>query len=376
MTHNVSRRTLAKGAAWAAPAVVATAAVPAYAASPNCPSDIDTQMDTYFQTYASALPDLSAGTWRFWWTETANGNGYGGTLAYLAAQYEGPSFDLATNPYVFEFAQKNVDTSPAVNRVVGGENVGSTSGGINLPTTWPASGVVNNNGSTGGSDPRNVGDCSAPNQRDMNYSSSFIRWYSADGLYKDEGVAIGEENMTCQGDALVATMAFQPDTAYYNNLIMSGNPQNLVSIYVRDGLYSGGRIYITNGIRPIGFRPPKFEDVAASTQFSGVDATCLQTAYLKRVALWEDSGEGLKGLKVYFTSWGDTDAVGTIQNTLYSGTDFKWANEMGTFYNGNIPETRGSAFGVGGTYSTAESLFKSILRSSVISEIRYRDGIH
>lgn len=31
MTHNVSRRTLAKGATWAAPAVVATAAIPAYA---------------------------------------------------------------------------------------------------------------------------------------------------------------------------------------------------------------------------------------------------------------------------------------------------------------------------------------------------------
>lgn len=33
MTNNISRRSLAKGAAWAAPAVVATAAVPAYAAS-------------------------------------------------------------------------------------------------------------------------------------------------------------------------------------------------------------------------------------------------------------------------------------------------------------------------------------------------------
>lgn len=33
MTHDISRRSLAKGAAWAAPAVAATAAVPAYAAS-------------------------------------------------------------------------------------------------------------------------------------------------------------------------------------------------------------------------------------------------------------------------------------------------------------------------------------------------------
>lgn len=33
LSTNISRRTLAKGATWAAPAVVATAAVPAYAAS-------------------------------------------------------------------------------------------------------------------------------------------------------------------------------------------------------------------------------------------------------------------------------------------------------------------------------------------------------
>lgn len=33
MTHNISRRSLAKGAAWVTPAVVATTAIPAYAAS-------------------------------------------------------------------------------------------------------------------------------------------------------------------------------------------------------------------------------------------------------------------------------------------------------------------------------------------------------
>lgn len=45
MTHNVSRRTLAKGAAWAAPAVASTTLIPAYAASKkgiyfNCPTQL------------------------------------------------------------------------------------------------------------------------------------------------------------------------------------------------------------------------------------------------------------------------------------------------------------------------------------------------
>lgn len=35
MTHNISRRAVAKGAAWAAPAVLASTAIPAYAASAN-----------------------------------------------------------------------------------------------------------------------------------------------------------------------------------------------------------------------------------------------------------------------------------------------------------------------------------------------------
>ncbi|MGV3103371.1 hypothetical protein [Rothia sp. 32237D007AR] len=63
MTHNVSRRTLAKGAAWAAPAVVATTAIPAYAASPTACSTatikaIDTAFAEFKQTYPCANYDM------------------------------------------------------------------------------------------------------------------------------------------------------------------------------------------------------------------------------------------------------------------------------------------------------------------------------
>lgn len=62
MTHNISRRSLAKGAAWAAPAVAATTAIPAYAASLTCPTEtieaIDTAFTSFKQTYPCSDYDL------------------------------------------------------------------------------------------------------------------------------------------------------------------------------------------------------------------------------------------------------------------------------------------------------------------------------
>lgn len=43
MSHTLSRRNVVKGSAWAAPVVVATAAVPAYAASFTCPEGSSVQ---------------------------------------------------------------------------------------------------------------------------------------------------------------------------------------------------------------------------------------------------------------------------------------------------------------------------------------------
>lgn len=57
MTHNISRRSLAKGAAWAAPAVVATTAIPAYAASPvTCSTASQAAIDAAFASLPNDIP--------------------------------------------------------------------------------------------------------------------------------------------------------------------------------------------------------------------------------------------------------------------------------------------------------------------------------
>lgn len=86
MTHQISRRSLAKGAAWAAPAVLATATVPAYAASRCQPtlsfsggltynwgtlgsSSTNQQLQLGGQTYVNNLPagvTVTSISYTFW----------------------------------------------------------------------------------------------------------------------------------------------------------------------------------------------------------------------------------------------------------------------------------------------------------------------
>lgn len=59
MTHSISRRTIAKGAAWAAPAVVATAAIPAYAASAEtCSAASMAAIDAAFSDFQTKNLDM------------------------------------------------------------------------------------------------------------------------------------------------------------------------------------------------------------------------------------------------------------------------------------------------------------------------------
>ncbi|QRZ62463.1 hypothetical protein [Rothia sp. ZJ932] len=381
MTQNISRRSLAKGAAWAAPVVAATSTIPAYAAS-KCPPNIDVEVDKYFQVYASTLPDLSNSRWRFWWTDAAPSNGFLHQTT-ISGQYEGDAIDFAANPFVFEFAQKNVDTSPVVNNILGGRTGLGNFSGITVPSIYPASGEWNiNNGAPEGAEARMVGDCSGAKnarQRDVSHSSSFVKFYSSDGFYKPEGVAAGEETGICVGDALTWTLAVEPDTAYYNNLLVGGKPQDILNSHWRGGGQDGGRVYTALGLRPIGFRPPTYVDIKNAPQFSNVDETCLQNAYLKRVARWKVTKEGLRGLTVLFTGW-NTPNNGLIQNLTYSGDAFVWSNEIGNFYFTLNPERTGRAFAINGAYNNALDFFESTYRGvswrdGTAYEIRLRDGI-
>ena len=76
MTHNVSRRTLAKGAAWAAPAVVATTAIPAYAASPATCDETKAAVTKAFADFATNnVPDLSDVNLRYVFVGPSHYNG-------------------------------------------------------------------------------------------------------------------------------------------------------------------------------------------------------------------------------------------------------------------------------------------------------------
>lgn len=65
MTHTLSRRNVVKGSAWAAPVVVATASVPAYAASFTCPDVAptfahETAEGTHRVTATYSFPDAGS----------------------------------------------------------------------------------------------------------------------------------------------------------------------------------------------------------------------------------------------------------------------------------------------------------------------------
>lgn len=83
MTHPISRRSLAKGAAWAAPAVIATTAIPAYAASSTSCST------TAIAAIDAAFKEMETSTFTAYWTEPSVGLADGFSKV--------PSFNIINN---------------------------------------------------------------------------------------------------------------------------------------------------------------------------------------------------------------------------------------------------------------------------------------
>lgn len=211
MTHDFSRRTLAKGATWAAPVVVASAAVPAYAASSSCPDDIDTQVDAVFQIRLASLPSLQNTTFRFWFTNNSGTNGALHTSNLRMQVTNGGALDASGIPFGFEFAQRNVATSPAINKLFGGGTIRTAQ----MPAEWPANAKWNTRTGVADTSPAavNVDDPNAPNQRDVSHASSYINVYSADGRYNNLGAGeFGEETGVAEGDHLKWLFSIKPNT--------------------------------------------------------------------------------------------------------------------------------------------------------------------
>ncbi|WP_239478534.1 hypothetical protein [Rothia sp. ZJ1223] len=326
MTQNISRRSLAKGAAWAAPVVVASSAVPAYAASPNCPSDIDSQVDAVFQVRLAALPDLSGTSIRLWFTNRSGINGGLHTSNLRAQVTNGGAIDAAGLPFGFEFAQRNVATSAAINKLFSGGTIRTA----RMPVEWPANAKWNTRTGVANSTPRaiNVDDPFAANQRDVSHASSFAKSYSADGLYNDLASGeFGEETGVPRGNHLTWILAMRPDTA-----VTKGSVVDFVNSNWRDGgtgAGGGGAIYTSLGVRPIGYLPPSFEEVRAAVG-SSIDETCLVEAYTKRAEAWRSSSERFAGATVEFSGWG-FDSTGDVKTVAYFSDDFVYSHEIGAF---------------------------------------------
>lgn len=73
--HDVNRRTITKGLAWAVPAVSAAAALPAYAVS--CPGTAAAEIDSWFAAYQSSLPDLTGVNMAISFNQSGGLNGAG-----------------------------------------------------------------------------------------------------------------------------------------------------------------------------------------------------------------------------------------------------------------------------------------------------------
>ncbi|MDO5750747.1 MAG: hypothetical protein Q4P78_06030 [Rothia sp. (in: high G+C Gram-positive bacteria)] len=135
-TPRVSRRSLAKGAAWAAPAVVVSSAVPAHAASPNCepveerlftePNAWTITSEGKFVRAASNGPQTIGASQYYSSMTSAYGAPYGqgsakitATAVYVANQGSGSSFDSRCGKDGNSMYQMSFNVSAVKSRVNG-----------------------------------------------------------------------------------------------------------------------------------------------------------------------------------------------------------------------------------------------------------------
>ncbi|WP_237211778.1 hypothetical protein [Rothia nasimurium] len=407
MTHNVSRRTLAKGAAWAAPAVVATTAIPAYAASSTCSTaaQYEEAMAKYFADFASKVPDLSNTKLRLWYVAPPHPNGGGdGFITAGALRVQGqnvPALISAKNDknfgqqFGFEFGIRNVDTSGAVNRLFAphlSERVGSYKN-VTLPNPYHASGGWDTrNGNTPFGAPEAVGVNDTTIRRDGGWSSSFGQFeWNRTGGWHDSLDETQFKAASLNGVNYLSTrFALDPSLPFYRNQLFSGNTQDLIRLAPRDGtdLRNGGAIYIAYGLRPIGVQPPTYQQTLtyiketvkctypanSPTPFE----TFFENAYYRLVDEWVSQGKGLGGLQVVFSGWGIS---GNIEEIPAPVGDFLWSHEIGNFnsqaaYEGEgtrfVDTTTGSAWEqvnryAGGLWASRDTGFGK--------QVYYRDGI-
>lgn len=370
-SSGISRRSVAKGAAWAAPAVLATATVPAYAAS-QCVSEQMAVSEAFEKYHRENVPNLEGSTLRLWWGALAihdNGALHAGSI--LRAQWSGTAAELKVGSrFGFEIAQRNVDTSEAVNVTLGGKTLNNS---VTIPNPWPATANWDRaTGETVGKGARQV-DTPTGAQRDVSHGSSFLNVYQNNGSNTNLGSAeVGEETGTPKSNALTWLAAIDDSRAHFFKTLTSGNIQDIFRSSWRDGSHDGGTIFTSMGVRPIAVLPPTLDQVKALISSSvEYNEDCLSKEYKVQYTRWIEECRGLGGLTVEYSQWGN----GTVQTIPYTcGSDFIWSHVTGAFYTGTA---EGAATHLGTAIRPTTDVVEFFNRypTAYAGELQLRDGI-
>lgn len=374
MTHNVSRRTLAKGASWAAPVVVATAAVPAYAAS-KCASynkeKLKERVKALFDAYYRRLGRRNM-TFNFWYAASSAQNGSSQEAA-LRVTFQGDANQLMQFPLEFEVALRHVDTSIAVNRTLANKTIQDTS----FPATYPGGGL-------GGAQVAAVraGTCDT---RNGYIRSSFIRVFEDDQRSLLINGAIQQNpDMLCGGDYRYWPARIMPTTSYYANQLSGGGMQDFMNFQFNDASHQGGALYSGIGVRVKGWYPSYDTDIRADKEISDAIANkCITEkdafeAFLVQQAV--DASRAYAGLTVNYYGWGDGSNAVTPMRITPGG--WFWSDEAGNFHTGYAGEgvEHTLAHDVRWGRKPGPTTMEDFLRSRVWAvgvkgELEYRDGI-
>lgn len=382
---------MTKGAAWAAPAVVATTMIQAYAASTktSCSSTKEA-VKKAFDDYAKTLPDLTGSTLRIWFSADGTENG-GPNEARVRGEWLGAK-KPSTREFVFEVGFRNVDTSVAVNKHFAGQNWNEKAapfadGNFYLPTRWSADGTWDSRTGVPGDSGAKYVDQMPAERRDLDIGSSFMNIRSADGLWKNEGTIAGEDKATAKGYYASVFAAYDPANDFYRRQFESNGIQDLIRLGARDGSSRGGTIYVSWGVRPVGYAPLLINEVRTvlEKQKIVIDEKCFQEAYAEQYNLWITGCRGLAGLQISLTNWGLT---GNLQNTPYSCGSSAWGSPDGFAWSHIVGNTASTPVIEGDAKALADrgTSMVNFIRSragglwqggdtTIGKQLEYRDGI-
>ncbi|WP_172120102.1 hypothetical protein [Actinomyces faecalis] len=341
----VSRRTLAKGAAWSVPAVSLAAAAPALAASSEaCPPGIvataTSEVEAWFAVYKAALPDMTGIKWAVAHMATINKNGALHNPGTLFSNIGEREVDLEAHPFIWEVGVMNVGLGDGVAIDTYyppyPKNTDPSTDSTNVRQTWHPQGVaVGSPTAEAGREPKQVYTCTG-NQRDFNMSSSYGHLVNPETFKNLGRSAVTEEEGACVTDSSGrGYLSYQfAHTSTSSN--RPGRVVNLFAYQLRDGSYDGGTIYVSQGIRPRGFQPMTWEAVMTAAKASHPELSdeqvnnCYRAAYDARVSRWFSTPDDfLRNAEIYATGLRNyhdltvTTGIGSGRREIftYSGHD-------------------------------------------------------